>query len=264
MPTSYSEDDILKAYAALGISAGDTVYVVSELWRLRSFSGADIAGSHYNALRQLIGEEGTIVVSAATPSISNTETPFDPEMPSEMGIFSEYVRLLPGSRRSFHPFVSYAANGRLAEHITKDVSRHAYGPATPEARLIDLKATTISIGMKPNYSCSTGHHVELVMGVPFRYAKEFRHPVIRDGKMTAEFFYQHVWYRDIGFRKDRQVKLFETLQRDYNFKIRTCQLGAGKVYAYKIDQFFNLAIQALAHDIYITCVAPPEKRPYQS
>lgn len=264
MPYTYR--DLLRAYTEVGVAAGRIVYVVPELWRLRAYETSDadaIPRAHYDALREILGPEGTLVVSTASTNICNTETVFDPaETPSHgAGVLSEYVRRLPGARRSMHPFVSYAAIGPAAGFLTDAVSPHAYGPETPEARMIERDALLVSVGMAPNFSCSTAHHVEHVVGVPFRYVKEFEHPVRRDGTVRRELFYMHVWYRDIGMVKDRYAELFRRLEG--RLEIKTATVGAGTVYAYSMADFYRAAAKIVAHENYISCKGEPQNRPYR-
>lgn len=265
---AYGFGDIVDAYRTLDIKKGDVIYVVSELWRLRKFDAGDdaesIAGGHYGALREAVGDAGTIVVSTASTNLCNTDIPFDVEQtPShQMGIFSEYVRLLPDARRSFHPFISYAAVGPLAEAITANVSRHAFGPETPEGRLIDLGAKLVTIGMPPAPACSTIHHVEHVMGVPFRYVKEFSHPVVRGDEVAVEPFYMHVWYRDTGMTKDEGAKLFERMIERHGLDIKTAPLGRSSVWSYGMADFYRAACKVCADDIYVLCEDLPTVRPY--
>ena len=269
---AYTAEDLRKAYEALGVSLGGVIFVVSELWRLRELSGADggdphaVPRTHYRVLRDLLGSEGTLCVLAASTNLCNTDRPFDPQAtPSDgVGIFSEFVRTLPEARRSFHPFVSHAAIGPLADHITQDVARHSFGPETPQARLIELDALTVSIGMRSNLSCCTGHHVEYLMNVPFRYTKEFIHPVVRNSDLKSEPFYMHVWYRDIGMVKDRYVKLFDILTNEHGFRIKEAKVGRGTIFSYSMREFYRKAVKVLAKDIYVSCKERPHTYPFRS
>lgn len=262
----YTYDELLEAYRRAGVTRGQVIYVVSELWRLREYAdpaeGA-VTRAHFGALRELIGPEGTLVASTGSTNICNSDTVFDlAATPSHgVGVLSEFVRLQPGAKRSFHPFVSYTAIGAQADAITRDVSRHAYGPETPEARMIEMDARLVSIGMKPNLSCSTGHHVEQMAAVPFRYVKEFTHPVRRGGEVRREPFYMHVWYRDTGMVKDRYEELFRRLGGE--LKISSVPLGRGTVFSYSMREFYQAAIRIVALDPYVSCKTAPQNRPYQ-
>lgn len=265
----YDFDNLLEGYTNLGLERGDIVYVVSELWRLRRYrdntDNLAVVSDHYNAIRQVIGETGTICVSTASLNLCNTDIVFDlANTPSsDVGIFSEFIRTLPGTHRSFHPFVSYAANGPLAQKLTEKVSRHAFGPETPEARLIEQGGKFVSIGMKPALAWSTVHHVEQVMAVPFRYTKEFEHPVVRDGQVHRELFYMHVRYLKTGMTKDRGNKLLNSLVNSNNFKINETKVGRGHIWSFSMLDFYTLACKIFAENIYVQCDDLPKKRVYR-
>jgi aminoglycoside 3-N-acetyltransferase len=264
---SYSAADIKAAYRAVGVEAGRVVYLTSDLSRLMEFEkpGKEaVLAAHMNALLELLGPAGTLMVSAASLNICNTDAPFDHDnTPSyQVGVFSEYVRTRAQTLRSFHPFVSYAAQGHDANLLTRDCARHPYGPETPEARAIEADALSVSVGLPPNVTCSTIHHVEQMVGVPYRYAKEFKHPVLRGGVPQRELFYMYVWYQGIGIRRDRTRKIFAALNGV--LPIAQAGLGRGQISAYSMAAFYALATPLLSYDPYIWCEEPPTEHPYRS
>ena len=261
---AYTIDDLVQCFTRLGVEKDSVVYVISALWRIPGYDGPAqaVCAGYYQALRQVVGEGGTIVVPTHSQNLCNTDIPFDlNNTPShERGIFSEYVRLLPGARRSFHPFNSYAAVGPAAEAITADVARHAYGPMTPESRMIDMGARAVIIGMPPNIT-TTVHHVEQVMAVPYRYTKEFLHPVVRGSETVIEPFYLYVWYREADLDRSLNRPLIKILSE--RMEIREEQLGRGKLYSYRNDEFFHLSLPIVNDNPYIWCTTPPKIRPWQ-
>ena len=261
---TYSYPDLLQAYREVGIAPGQLVYATSNLMGVADFEtrgSRPLAEAHFQAVREILGETGTLVVPTRSMQICNTDKPFDPsKTPCNIGTFPEFVRKQPEAIRSFHPFNSYTAIGARAEEIVSNVSRHAYGPETPEARLIEADALCVCIGVQPNISCSTVHHVEQVMAVPYRYIKEFVHPVIRKDKVEREPFYMHVWYQDIKVKNDRNKKLFDRF--DGQLAVHEVKIGRGLLYSYSIRQFYDLACRVFADDIYTWCDRPPEIRPY--
>jgi aminoglycoside 3-N-acetyltransferase len=263
----YDFESLCAAYRDLGLSEGHTVYVAGDLTKLMDFeerSGRAVLGAHDRAIRAAIGEGGTVVVSTASLNICNTEIPFDPATtPSHRrGAFSEHIRRAPGARRSFHPFRSYAALGAKAADIVDNVARNATGPETPEARLVEADAVAVSIGLHPRVTCSAVHHVEQLMGVPYRYIKEFLHPVVRAGATAIEPFYMHVWYRDMDLERDGNAALFERIGGDLD--LRMAEIGGATLYAYPVRSFVEATTRAMAEDIYAWCRRPPTRRPYQS
>lgn len=263
---AYTFSELKDSYAKLGVAPGRVVYVTSDLVRLMAYEVMDrtaIVDAHFRALTELLGPDGTLVVPTGSTNLCNTDTPFDPATTPVHGVgqLSEYVRTRPGARRSFHPFVSYAAYGRRAEEISADVSRHAYGPETPEARMVALDALSISVGLYPRHTCSTVHHVEHLMAVPYRYTKEFIHPVMRDGRLVREPFYLYVWYRDCGIRRSNTKWIFERL--DETDLVQSRPVGAGHIHAYSMPRFVTMVTRLMMENIYIWCDTPPTIRPWQ-
>jgi aminoglycoside 3-N-acetyltransferase len=263
---SYRPQDIEAGLRAVGLKAGDTVYIISSLSRLPGLDGyaanANTSVVFCDALRSVIGGDGTIVVPASSQNLCNTEIPFDPATtPSfERGLLPEFIRRLPDAKRSFHPFTSYVAIGAKAVQTTENVTRHAYGPQTPEARMIDMSAKFLALGVEPNI-ITTVHHVEHMMGVPYRYHKEFMHPVVRNGQVTIEPFYQFVWYRDADVQASQNRRLFARLEGKLH--IAQAALGRGRISLLSLSEFYELSVREFAKDIYIWCDHPPAIRPYR-
>ncbi|MDC7218208.1 MAG: AAC(3) family N-acetyltransferase [Spirochaetales bacterium] len=263
----YTIDDIKKAYIEAGVTEGRVVLLKTDLRYLgpsEITKRSQILAAHYNALADIIDlTKGTIVVSTASDSLYNTDTPFDPATtPSERGILTEYIRTSPGSVRSFHPFISYTAIGAHAEQICCDVTRHGYGLESPKDRMFKLDALYLSVGLEPRWTCSYVHHMEQLMGVPYRYTKEFEHPVVRDGKIVKELFYSFLYYYDIDLDRNINVNLFKHFS-EMGFNINEASLGTGKVYGYDLVDFHNTCCDFFKKNIYGWLTTPPTKRPYR-
>lgn len=267
MSRFYTYQEIIAAYRQAGVCEGGVVLVRGNLGLLHAFEDPGkeaILAAHYKALREIVGSQGTIVVPTGNLSLCNTETPFDPHnTPSwRLGSFSEYIRTMEGAMRRRHPFVSYAAIGPDAEEITQGTSRHAYGPASSKDRLIGLNAHAISAGLPPNRTASIVHHSEQMMAVPYRYTKEFMHPVVQpDGPVKKEPFYMYVTYRECDLQRNQNVKLWERFNAHY--PVKEASLGHGTVWGYKLAEFHESCIQSFTEDIYIWLDHPPEIRPYR-
>lgn len=264
MASDYRFDDIVEAYRRLGVRRGDTILVAGNLGRLMNYEVADksaVPRAHFDAIWELLGPDGTIVVPTASTNLCHTEIAFDPETtPShKMGVFSEFVRKLSDARRSFHPFVSYSAVGRHAEFITANVARQAFGPETPEARLIELDALHLAIGLEPRLTTATNHHLEQVMGVPYRYSRELLHPVKRGDVTQVEPFYLYVWYE--GVARDRNRKLFERYSARH--PIPQVSLGRGIASSYRMKSFYEEGVRIFRDDIFVWTAGLPERKRYR-
>ena len=262
----YNYKDIKSAYQKAGVSKGRIVLIKTDLRLLGLFdkkSSVDILQAHFDALSGLIDlSVGTLVVSTSSTSICNTNIPFDVNnTPSERGVLSEFIRLMPESIRSFHPFHSYTAIGKDAKLIVSDVSKHAFGPETPEGRLISADAICVSIGLHARLTCSTVHHIEMQMGVPYRYTKEYLHPIYQDNQTISELFYMNVYNRECEIKRNRNVKIFQEFS-DNGYKLTEVNLGRGNIYSYSMRDFYASTVQAFKKDIYVWLDQPPITRPY--
>ena len=261
----YKYKDIKKSYKKAGVSKGKVVFLESDLASLGRYETMEknaITSSHLRTLMELVGKDGTIVVPTDSISLCNTNTPFNLEKtPSEMGIFSEYIRQQKKAVRSFHPFISFTAIGKGACQICKSTSRHAFGPETPMARMIDKNALFLIIGLQPRLTCSTVHQVEVDMGIPYRYVREYMHPVIRKKRIKKEPFYMYVWYYECDIKKNDKTRLWDRFKSKY--EVKESALGRGKIYSYSMREFYKCAVDLFKDNLYILLEEIPKKKPYR-
>ena len=267
MKPGYNFDDVINAYREAGVVPGQVVLFRGNLANLYNYvtPGKDaVLQAHFDALLELLGEKGTLIVPTNTLSLCNTDIPFNVHTTasSRMGVFSEFVRNKKEAIRSRHPFVSYAAIGRHASEILSDVSRYGYGINSVKERMINLNAHCLSIGMPPNLTCSTVHHAEQLMCVPYRYVKEFMHPMEdSDQKINIEPFYLHLCYLQSDVQRNKNKKIFDRFAEHY--QVLETPLGRGKVWGYNMADFMKSCLKSMADDIYVWLDSPPENRPYR-
>lgn len=265
MDFDYSFDDIVRTYSALGVETGITVFVTGDLGRFGRYEIADkhaIAPDHYRALRELLGPEGTLIVPTASTNLCSSDIPYDPATtPSHnMGVLPEYVRTLPGSLRSFHPFWSLVANGPAAQEIVGNVSRHAYGWGSVWQRMVDKNILCLHLGKHPRLTTTLVHHAETVSGVPYRYSKEFIHPVMREGKVCHEAFYLSVLYRECDIVRDKNKKIFSHFENEHVLKNE--KLGRSSAYSFYARDFVTSTCELMVKDIYCWLEVEPKNKPY--
>ena len=198
MPLPNTPDSLLQELSNLGVSPGMTVMVHSSLGKVGWTVGGPL--SVIRALLSVLGREGTLVMPAESPNISDPsgwndkrvkvewhETirehlpVFDPlTTPTTMGAIPEAFRTLPKTLRSNHPMVSVCASGRFATEITKDhAMEFCEGKGTPFEKLYNLDAQTLLLGVGFN-RCTSLHYAESL--VPTRRTTVSRYPIIQDGK----------------------------------------------------------------------------------
>lgn len=259
---TYTIKNIEHALDELDIQRGDCVLVRADLRYLGLFAPEprQAPAVLFQALAHRVDlTVGTLLVPTGSLSLCNSSTPFDPKTtPSELGVFSEYVRTREGAVRSFHPFFSYTALGAEAEEICSSVPRHAFGPRSIKDRLVTRGAKMLSLGAHPRFTCTTVHHAEFMVGVPYRYTKEFIHPVVRNGILQNELFYLYVYYRECDIERNRNRKIWE---RFPHWQKACC--GKSFFYSYNIKDFYEHSVSMMQEDIYIWLNHPPTNKPYR-
>jgi aminoglycoside 3-N-acetyltransferase len=261
------QSDLTHLLNILGLSEGETCYVAGNISALaRTRLKKDILlPVCLSAFKEVIGPSGTIFSPSASMNLCNTNIPYDIEnTPSnEMGAFAEYIRTTTGAIRSFHPFWSISGLGKKAE-ILLDVSRHSYGVGSPWSKFLDLDARQVNIGLHPSKAVTLIHHIEVVTGVPYRYTKEFLHPILQsNGRIINEPFYMSVMYENSDIQK--RIKLNEHYFQEMEKKglLHQASHSSGlNVWSFKMRDFYNLAINFFLDDIYNYLENPPLIRPF--
>jgi aminoglycoside 3-N-acetyltransferase len=268
MSYNYSLEDIYCAYKKLGVSKGRDVYAVIDLIGLMRYSNPNrevLLNDHLNVLLDLVGPTGTIFVPSASLNICNTKIIFDPLLTPSfgMGIFSEFVRCNQNSLRSFHPFWSLSGIGCHAENYLKNVSRHAYGYGSVWQKFIERDVLSLNIGKHPSRSVTVIHHLELISGVPYRYNKEFLHPVKRGEVIIEEPFYMNVLYKDLNIVRDKNRKIFKNFES--NGLLSCVGIGnKGFGWSFSHKEFANVTLDLFHNDIYAWLETRPEHKLYRA
>jgi len=260
-------NDLTECFHNVGIKNGDTVYTTGNASRLaRSRVGKeDILAALYKSFNIVIGSSGNLFAPSASMNLCNTEIVFDiKETPShEMGAFSEYLRKTENSVRSFHPFWSICGVGPKSSFL-KHVSRHSYGAGSPWSHFLNLDTKQVNIGVHPSKAVTLIHHLEVITGVPYRYTKEFMHPVKRGKDIVNEPFYMSVMYlqSDIKKRIALNEHYFEIMNQKNMLKETMHELTGIKIWSFKMQDFYEVALDHFVNDIYNYLEYPPEIRPY--
>lgn len=220
-----------------------------------------------SAFTDIIGSSGTIFSPSASMNLCNTEIPFDLEKtPSHnMGAFAEFIRLQTSSVRSLHPFWSISGIGANTG-ILNNVSRHSYGVGSPWSRFLDLDVMQINLGVHPSKAVTLIHHVEVTTGVPYRYTKEFMHPIVQtDGSISHEPFYMSVMYKQTNTKKKIALNehYFNEMEKRNLIKSTTHESGL-KMWSFKMRDFYKVALEFFVKDTYNYLENPPTIKPYNS
>ena len=107
------------------------------------------------------------------------------------GIIAEFVRTMPGARRSGNPGASVAAIGRLADWITADHPQdYGYGEGSPLAKLVEASGRILMVGA-PWDTMTLIHHADHKADLPakrvLRYEVPFASGAETAWRVTEEF-----------------------------------------------------------------------------
>tara|TARA_B100001175_G_C19476338_1_gene624538 strand:- start:634 stop:1461 length:828 start_codon:yes stop_codon:yes gene_type:complete len=262
------ENELTSCLSQIGLRSDDNIYITGNMGLLGKVR---IKKTHkleafLNSFWNIIGNKGTIFSPAASMNLCNTDIPFDIELTKshEMGSFAEYIRKLPNAVRSLHPFWSIAGIGANA-HLLNKVSRHAYGAGSPWSHLLNLDATQVNVGIDPARAVTLIHHIETLVGVPYRYTKEFIHPILKNGKVKYEPFYQSVFYNESKVKKRVALNEHYFNELELRGKIQCSVHSSGLEFkAFKMRDFYEVALEFFIDNMYNYLEEVPNIKPYKN
>ncbi|HZH27354.1 MAG TPA: AAC(3) family N-acetyltransferase [Azospirillaceae bacterium] len=208
-------DGLAEDLAALGVRRGSVLLAHVSLSALGWVCGGPVAV--LEALGRVLGPDGTLVMPAFSGDLSDPATWVSPAMPPEwwptiqaamppydpdttptwgMGTVAELFRRWPGAVRSRHPQLSFAAHGPRADEIVADHTLDdAFGEGTPLARLYDLDARVLLLGVGHERNSSL-HLAEQRASWPSKRRIIEGGPILRGGR--------RIWatWGDLDYRID--------------------------------------------------------------
>jgi len=232
MSSSYTARDLAEAVSRCGITAGDVIFVHSNVGYSGRMEGVrsldELCGKTVEALLEVIGPNGTLVVPAFSYSFGSDkpERRFDPAAtPSTCGALSEYVRKMPEAVRSLEPMFSVAAIGARKDELTRDVSRDCFGSGSFWERFLAADGKVCNLNFDAGSTFI--HFVERKLNVPYR----------QDRVMSGDLWDGSSWKpaEVVFFCRDMadpgataRFELFDKLAREAEI-VATQQVGRGSV-----------------------------------
>ena len=159
------------------LQAGDCVYIVSDMLELAKTEKSQ--GQRLNLdelieeLQKILGNKGTILLPTFNWDFCKG-VGFDYyKTPVKTGALPKAALKRVDFDRTDHPLYSFAVWGSRREELLEIKSKDSFGPGTIFEKLYQWDAKVLVIGLMPLSGVTYIHHVEQMVGVPYRYNKEF-------------------------------------------------------------------------------------------
>lgn len=235
----YNKKSFKEGLVSSGITRGDILFSHSNI----GFFGLPEETSQTNevleiildAIFEVIGAEGTLIVPTFTYSFPKDEI-FDPEgSPGVGGSFSEMIRKLPESYRSYDPTYSVAAIGSCAEELTKNMPSNSFESNGIFGRLLDVDAKVCNMNI--DAASTFVHYAERKLNVPYRFDKTFK-GTIRINGVDKEAS-NTIWVRYLHESTQPAFEPFDEIAKSKGL-YRQSRIGRGFIKVMTIEDQFNL------------------------
>ena len=185
---NYNRADFAEALRSVGAKTGDILFSHSNIgyfgYPAEGKSSNIACQTIFDAVFDVIGDTGTLVVPAFTYSFARGQDFDIQHTPSTMGIFAEWVRHHPDGMRSQDPLFSVVAVGHRAREMVHNVPMNCFGEDSFWERFYKVD------GLIANFNFDTGstyiHYIERCLNVPYRYEKPFTGNIIGGGVSRPE------------------------------------------------------------------------------
>lgn len=249
---AYTKEELVKDLKALGVQTGDCLLVHSSLSKLGWVIGREV--TVVEALIEAVGEEGTLVMPSFSGENSDPKNwqappvpkewverikkhmpPFDPILTPtrQMGKIADLFRHYPGTLRSDHPQVSFAARGPNAQLLLEPHQlTPGFGKESPLYRLYEKNAKVLLLGVGYG-NCTCMHLGETWLKNPKWI--DTGASVMQDGKAT--------WVRfcEIDYDDEDFDKIGEDYEKSYSVQIGN--VGQGEARLLEMQSITDFAYQ---------------------
>ena len=125
-----TKEDIIKAFRKCGISSGSVLMLHLDaifLSQTRPMSKKDRYALFFEALDEVLGTKGTLIIPTFTYSATKGEPFIVEETPSTVGDLTEYFRKMPKVKRTRDPIFSVAVIGQKTNQFCKANIENCFG-----------------------------------------------------------------------------------------------------------------------------------------
>lgn len=159
------------------INQGDILYIVSDILSLSIVCRENAERFDLNrfldSIINKVGSEGTVLIPTFNWDFCKGETFDIRKTVSRTGALGNAALKRTDFKRSKHPLYSFMVWGKDRELLTEMDPKDAFGADSVFGYLHRNKAKALVIGLPTLSGLTFIHYVEQMVGVPYRYSKDF-------------------------------------------------------------------------------------------
>lgn len=195
------------------IKQGDIVYIVSDILKLsvvcRENGERMDLNRFIDSIQQKVGPEGTVLIPTFNWDFCKGETYDIRKTVSRTGALGNAALKRTDFQRTRHPLYSFMVWGKAKEELANADGKDAFGEDSVFGYLYRNKAKALVIGLPTLSGLTFIHYIEQMVGVPYRYSKDFTAGYIdENGVETVKTYSMYV--RDLDM-DPKHINGFEPL-----------------------------------------------------
>lgn len=191
------ELDYKQFLSGVGVEKGDIIDVSSDMANVLMYCrsiGVKLVPDHLiDALKELVGEEGTVMIRTFTWDFCHG-TPFNiATSPSRVGALGNAAMKRSDFKRTPHPIYSWMVWGKDSSMLLNIDTVSSFGEGTIFEYIAANHAKQLILGTTSGDSTTQMHHVEALCRVPYRFDKPFTAEYTDyEGNTTVKTYSMHV------------------------------------------------------------------------
>ena len=203
-----TKEDIVESFRKCGIKSGSVLMLHLDgifLSQMQPMSKKDRYTLFFEALNEVLGPEGTLVIPTFTYSATKGEPFSVEETPSTVGDLTEYFRKMPVVKRTRDPIFSVAVIGQKTNQFCEVRVGDSFGKNSIFDLLDQSNAWLGCVASK--FLVTYTHFVEQSVGVDYRHFKNFEYRIIENGVEQKGVLKYYV--RDLKRKSEMELSLLE-------------------------------------------------------
>jgi aminoglycoside 3-N-acetyltransferase len=221
----YTISDVREAIRSV-VTSGDIIFVHSNIGLFGNYTKYNPSEMWLQELMLAVSPYGAVFVPTFTYSFCRGEAYNRDATPSNMGVFAEYVRTRGGVKRSIDPCYSVAGiGGDCVEYMLGGYISNSFSESSFFGKFLQAEGKIVNLNL--NAGSTFIHYVERMLGVDYRFDKEFVGPITFGG-ITHHDVNHTIYVRKLedGFVAD--FRMFDVVARARGLA-KCVKLGRGEI-----------------------------------